>query len=629
MTRKELLRTFKLDAVYGLDFETYYDDTLSLRKMATTEYITHPDMEVQLVAVQKDSWAKAKVMTAKEFASFARTVNWANTGLLAHHTHFDGLLASHFFKVKPRMYFDTLSMARPVMPVQVGGSLAKLCAAFGLAGKRGAEALVNVKGVRFKQFDKKMIADLKYYAGGDIEQTWLLFDKLLPFCTLEELRVISTTIKMYAQPRLLIDKAMVEQVKFEENEKKEDLIADAGTYAESLRSDARFAGLLRVEGVHPPTKISAKTGKVNYAFSKTNPEFKALLNHPSEPVRALVKARLAVKSTNQEKRAERMAFRADIGAQPIYLNYWGAKTGRWSGGDKANWQNMQRGSALRRSLMAPKGYQLIIADQAQIEARLNAWFHNQTDVVEAFAKKQDVYKLAASRIYGIPYDVVDKDQRFVGKVAVLALGYGAGSARFAEMLRLGAFGPAVNISDADAKVIVDAWRRANAFIVGGWRKANNNLRMAFLNGTTVPDRVLEYQGHGAKGITLLPNGTYIRYDGVELNDENELTYISSFRRLMDGTVNYDRQKLYGGLIVENDIQALGRAIIAENVLSIEDAVPSAQLVMTTHDEVVFCVPDRYAPKALKSVVEVMTTPPKWADGLPLGVDAHISDRYDK
>lgn len=629
MTRKDLLRSFQLDAVYGLDFETYYDDTLSLRKMATTEYITHPDMEVQLVAVQKDSWAKAKVMTAKEFASFARTVNWERSGLLAHHAHFDGLLASHFFKVKPKMYFDTLSMARPVMPVQVGGSLAKLCAAFGLEGKRGAEALVNVKGVRFKQFDKKMIADLKYYAGGDIEQTWLLFDKLLPFCTLDELRVISTTVKMYAQPRLLIDKAMAEQVKIEETERKAHKMDAVGARLAELMSNNTFADMLRKVGVEPPTKISKATGKVTLALSKSDLEFKALLNHPDPQVVALVEARFAVKSTSAETRADRMAFRADIGAQPIYLNYWGAKTGRWSGGDKANWQNLQRGSALRKSLKAPKGYQLIIADQAQIEARLNAWFHNQHDVVEAFAKKQDVYKLAASRIYGIPYDVVDKNQRFVGKVAVLALGYGAGSARFAEMLRLGAFGPAVNISDEDAKVVVDAWRRANAFIVGGWRKANNNLRMAFLNGTTVPDRVLEYQGHGTKGITLLPNGTYIRYDGVELNDDNELTYISNFRRLMDGTVNYDRQKLYGGLIVENDIQALGRAIIAENVLSIEDAVPSAQLVMTTHDEVVFCVPNRYANKALKSVIEVMTTPPKWADGLPLGVDAHVSDRYDK
>lgn len=629
MTRKDLLRSFEVQAIYGLDFETYYDDTLSLRKMATTEYITHPDMEVQLVAVQKDSWAKAKVMTAKEFGAFAKTVDWSMAGLLAHHAHFDGLLASHFFGVKPKAYIDTLSMARPVMPVQVGGSLAKLCHAFGLAGKRGAEALVNVKGKRFKDFTKQEIADLKYYAGGDIEQTWLLLDKLLPFITEDELHVISTTVKMYAQPRLLIDKTMVEQVKVEEIERKEDLMADAGAYADALRSDERFAGLLRAEGVHPPTKISAKTGRVNYAFSKTNLEFKALLNHPSEPVRALVKARLAIKSTNQEKRAERMSFRADIGAQPIYLNYWGAKTGRWSGGDKANWQNMQRGSALRRSLMAPKGHQLIIADQAQIEARLNAWFHKQEDVVAAFASKQDVYKLAASRIYGIPYDVVDKPQRFVGKVAVLALGYGAGWARFAEMLRLGSFGPPVDISDADAQVVVNAWRRANSFIVAGWKKANNNARMAFVNGLSVPDGVITYEGQNGKGITRLPNGTYIRYDGIEVNESDEMTYISNFRRLADGTVNYDRQKLYGGLIVENDIQALGRAIIAQNILDTLDAVPSAQLVMTTHDEVVYCVPTRSANKALRAVVEIMTTAPDWADGLPLGVDAHISDRYDK
>jgi DNA polymerase I-like protein with 3'-5' exonuclease and polymerase domains len=51
--------------------------------------------------------------------------------------------------------------------------------------------------------------------------------------------------------------------------------------------------------------------------------------------------------------------------------------------------------------------------------------------------------------------------------------------------------------------------------------------------------------------------------------------------------------------------------------------------MTTHDEVVFCVPNRIATKALKVVREVMTTSPIWAPDMPLSVDAHMSDRYDK
>jgi hypothetical protein len=186
----------------------------------------------------------------------------------------------------------------------------------------------------------------------------------------------------------------------------------------------------------------------------------------------------------------------------------------------------------------------------------------------------------------------------------------------------------VNISDADAKMIVDAWRRANAGITNGWRKAMNNVRMAFLNNTAIDDNVIRYEGHNGKGLTILPNNTYIRYDGVEFDGE-ELTYISNFRRLADGTVNYDRQKLYGGLIVENDIQALGRVIVADNIVSIENEIPSAQLVMTTHDEVVFCVPNAAANKALRIVREVMEASPVWAPDLPLGVDAHISERYDK
>ncbi len=394
-------------------------------------------------------------------------------------------------------------------------------------------------------------------------------------------------------------------------------------------SNALFADLFRERtGADPPTKISKRTGKLTFALSKNDLEFKALLNHNDPSVVALVEARLAVKSTSAETRAERMSFRSGIGAQPIYLNYWGAKTGRWSGGDRANWQNLQRGSALRKALVAPNGHQLIIADQAQIEARLNAWFHCQSDVVEAFASKLDVYKLVASRIYGIAYDAVDKDRRFVGKVATLALGYGAGWARFAEMLRLGAFGPAVNITDTDAQTVVNAWRRANPQIVGGWRKAMNNARTAFTSKIAVEDKVITYQGYDDSMATHLPGGMYIKYSNAEF-DSGELTYTSNFRRLADGTVAQDKTKLYGGLLVENAIQALGRQIIAENILDTLDAVPSAQLVMTTHDEVVYCVPTKNANKALKLVEEIMTASPAWAPDLPLAVDAHVSARYDK
>ena len=91
-----------------------------------------------------------------------------------------------------------------------------------------------------------------------------------------------------------------------------------------------------------------------------------------------------------------------------------------------NLQNLKRGGELRRSILAPKGHVVVVADSAQIEARVLAWLSQQMDIVNAFATKQDVYKLMASAIYGVPVEDITKDQRFIGKICVLGLGYGMG-----------------------------------------------------------------------------------------------------------------------------------------------------------------------------------------------------------
>ncbi len=144
---KPLLSHFNLDAIYGVDAETYWasDYSLSDKKRGTTDYIIDDRFELQLMSVRKDSWAKPKVMERDEFIRWARTINWARTGFLAHHAHFDGLIASHHCGgVRPAMYFDTLSMARPLMPISVGGSLKAVCAAFAREAKVRFSATVRL-----------------------------------------------------------------------------------------------------------------------------------------------------------------------------------------------------------------------------------------------------------------------------------------------------------------------------------------------------------------------------------------------------------------------------------------------------------------------------------------------------
>jgi hypothetical protein len=331
---KQCMRELKLDAVYGLDWETFWSQDYTLSKLATTDYIYDQRFETQLVAVQKDSWAKPKVMEIGAFRTWAKTINWSRAGMLAHHAQFDGLIAHKHFGIQPAFFFDTLSMARALMPINVPRRLDSLARALGFAGKVHGAALTNTKGKRWAEFTKQEKAELKVYAGDDISDTWGVFLKLLEYMPLDELRLVDATMKLYCRPRLLIDKPMMQGVLDGEINRKTRLLGELGTTAKELGSDPVFAEKLTALGVDPPTKWSDKKRDTVFAFAKNDLEFKELLDHDNEDVVSLVEARLNIKSKMVESRAERLCGRAAYGPQPIYLNYWGAGPGRWSGGDK-------------------------------------------------------------------------------------------------------------------------------------------------------------------------------------------------------------------------------------------------------------------------------------------------------
>jgi DNA polymerase I-like protein with 3'-5' exonuclease and polymerase domains len=167
-----------------------------------------------------------------------------------------------------------------------------------------------------------------------------------------------------------------------------------------------MAELLTSLGVDPPTKISPATQQETYAFAKTDEEFKALLDHDDPLVQALVAARMGHKSTLEETRTERFINISRLhfphygeNLFPIALKVAGAHTHRLSGDWRLNQQNLARPSRkrpramLRESIVTPEGYTIVAGDESQIEARVNAVFCGQWDLVDVFAKGGDPYSL--------------------------------------------------------------------------------------------------------------------------------------------------------------------------------------------------------------------------------------------
>ena len=601
--------------ILTIDFETYYDRQFSLSKITTEEYVRSPDFEVIGVAVkendEKTTWFTGDYAGV---SSFLANYDWANSAVLAHNAMFDAAILTWIYGIKPKAWLDTLSMARALHGSEVGNSLAKLVQHYEL-GQKGTE-VVDALGMRREAFGKAQLDAYGSYCINDVDLTYALFGKLAPSFKLSELQLISLTIKMFSEPVLELDRKMLLEHLEGVKKRKADLLEQAGVETrDDLMSNQKFAEMLRGLGVEPPTKISLTTGKETLALAKSDEEFKALAEHPDDRVQALVAARLGNKSTLEETRTERFLGIASRGKMPVPLQYYAAHTGRWGGADKLNLQNLPARGAnagkLKNAIRAPKGYVLIDSDSSQIEARMLAWLSGQDDLVEAFAKGEDVYKIMASAIYAKDESEITKEERFVGKTTILGAGYGMGAKKFGAQLKT--FG--MEIEEGEAIRIINVYRQTYPSITGLWTQGRHTVEAMAKNQNT-PFGNGCVQVHGDLGI-LLPNGLYQRYPNLrKIKSADGDQYVYDSRR---GAV-----KIYGGKLVENICQALARCIIGEQMLRI---AKKYRPVLTVHDAVACIAPEEEVKEAVAYVEECMRWTPDWAAGLPVNCEAGYGKTY--
>lgn len=614
------------DQIAFCDYETFFDSTYTLKKMKMTEYIRDTRFEAQTCAIKLGDAPASSHVGFEAIADALHGIDWSRTAFCGHHTQFDGLIATHHFGVYPAFWLDTLSMARGVYGVDASHSLGPLCERLGRPGKVHGQALKDVQGERLKDMTDEQRAALAEYNGDDADDTAFVFSKLRPFVTEEELHVIDMTIRMYVEPILVIDEERVQRAYEDERERKAKLLEAVGLPMSELSSSDKFAEHLRALGIEPPTKISMRTKRRTWAFSKQDIDFKVLQQHPDERVRNLIEARLASKSTLVETRAKTIAGRAEY-PTPIYLNYWGARTGRWSGGDGANYQNLPKkgvGFELRRSLCAPPGTTLVISDAAQIEARMLAWDADQRDVLDAFASGRDVYCLDATNMYGRAITKEQPNERQVGKTFRLGAGYGASGRKINYMMKIGAIGPSIMQPLEETEQLIAAWRAANNYIVRYWHEAFNCAVTAFMHRQQVPFHSVCFEGTKRGGYIHLPNNTWLFYPGVHWTDTDCTHGDGMAYAGRNGLVNF-----WHGLVVENVIQALARAVLAHQLVQMEETLGDIRIATTTHDEVVAVVPEAESESYAREITRIMSTPPEWARGLPLSAETHISPIYQK
>jgi len=602
-----------------LDFETYYDNKYSLKKLTMEEYIRDPKFQVKGVGIkvnnEKTEWASG---SKKEIQKYLQGFDWQNSMVVAHNTLFDGAILNWCYGIDPRVLVDTLCMSRALHGVATSASLQALAERYGI-GEKGTE-VVEAEGKRRSDFTEEELSRYGDYCINDVELTYKLFSIFIAEgFPKQELRVIDMTLRMFTNPTLEVDSDLLHKHLMTIKKNKENLLISSGIHKDDLMSNQKFARVLETFGVEPPKKISPTTGKETFAFAKSDEQFIKLLEHPNEKVKKLVDARLGIKSTLEETRTQRFIDIGSRGKLPIPVRYYAAHTGRWGGDDKINIQNLpSRGpnaKKLKSSILAPEGYKLIDADSSQIEARVLSWFAGQDDLTNSFARGEDVYKKMASIIYSVSEEDVTKEQRFVGKTTILGAGYGMGSIKFQAQLKNYGFDMDID----EARRVINIYRETNWKINQLWRDCQNMLRY-MVNGdnyniATHLEGVVQVIPKD-KAI-LLPSNLLLRYDNLKAQPTDKGAEYMYKTRM--GYI-----KIYGGKVVENLCQALARCIIAEQMLQIRKKYT---IGLTVHDSIVACVKEEEVEEAQRYMEACMRQTPPWAKGLPLDCESGVGKNY--
>ena len=363
----------------------------------------------------------------------------------------------------------------------------------------------------------------------------------------------------------------------------------------AVRKDDNFVAALEKLGVAVQYKTT-KTGRRKPALAKTDDFVKELQAHSDPRVRKRIEARLKASSNIERTRAETFLKATDDGKRPLPLplRYYAAHTGRSGGSDKMNVQNLPRGGAHRRSLMAPQGHVLVGCDASQIEVRVLAWLARDEPTLAAFRDGRDPYKAFAVDLYQLDSEEqVTGEQRRVAKSAVLGLGFGAGAQGFVNYCKI----MGIEIDPFEAKRVVDTYRRTRPAVPAYWHAVEQEVRR--------------------NGEILLPSGRKMVYPQMA---RETFTRPAPFQK-----VKGEVSKLWHGLLTENVVQATARDVtLRHHAIEIGRRYP---VVMLVHDEVVCSVPTEQGSQCLQEMIEIMQEPPQWALDLPLAAEGDIGKNY--
>lgn len=671
------------------DFETYWASDYTLSRMSPLAYVMGDRYETQSCAIKVNDEKTGIYFGHNAIAARLDELDIPNSALLAHNNSgFDSYISSYRFKLKPKMWLCTVAMARAQHAKTIGVSLAKLVRHYGL-GEKNAAVLHQTKGRYLSEFTADEIERMRIYNGEDSDQCYALFKLLRQEFSMHELWQIDAVIRMRTEPKLCVDREMLSGALVVERASKRTALmelahmlrlARSGTAKETnwanddeaaeyvrseLASAPKFAAMLLARGVECPMKLSPSdpdSGKMVPALAKSDREFIALQEHDDELVACAARTRLAVKSTLLETRIEKLLEANEMagGLLPVPIRYCGADTTWRDSGEEYNMLNLPRVSkskpkvsdALRNGIRAPKGKLIIVADQSNIELRVNhtLWQVPYSTTMWAANPDADLYRAGAVKAHGCTEAEVTFDMRQLEKVKQLGLGFGAGADTFrvvaktqfgvdlARIMRhvtqdeIDAAGPGYEFeADKDGWAVVcerdpaleavTTWRADHSEITAGWKVCNLALQWIEAGDEMALD-ALGLVSTCKDGLRLHTGRNHIiRYPDLreELNKKTK-------RREWVYASGRHRARIYGPKADENIVQALARDTVMDCTVAFFKET-GLRPALRPYDELVYVVEAAAATELLAVLQTIMRTPPKWWPSLNVWSEGGIAATY--
>lgn len=659
--------------VVTLDFETFWSskEKYSLSKIGPIEYIRDPRFFVQCVAVRVDK-GPVEVMTHDKGIDLKKYhLESSDTITVGHNiSGFDALVLSEHYGIKPHCVIDTIALCHWLGLSRISAVSHKaITNLLGHGTKQNGTAVSD--GLReLSEFSPEERKFFLQYCHDDTlqcsENFFSMYDAM-DKGKIDALITMMLTARMATHPAFVPDIGMLRDYVLKLDAGTEEArnklaqfmhFPTAQDMLKAIRSRSEFPKLLEQLGCPCPMKRSEKQGKDIPAISKTDLEFKKLLDHPDERVRMLVSTRLEQNSSIQRSRAVNLI---DLGNKPvpIPLCAFKAHTGRYTAGsesevsDGLNFQNLSKRDpnmlTIRKAIKAPNGYKVVACDSSQIEARMLAWVAGQDDLVEQFRSGADPYAEMASKIFHIDAKTIHdaaknnddpnhnkyKTYRNVGKTCILSAGYGVGAQKFSDtLLRSG-----VKLDEDEAKHLEIArmahktYRDNSQAIIGLWNTCERVLSdMLFAANRKEIVKGYQFGEHkmlcwGVKYIPCtsilapyieLPNGYCLWYPNLRSNGDGLV-----YDRFIHGKVT--ETKIYGGALTENCIQALAFAMLSWQACRVfMNKVP---IHCNIHDAWIAVVPNADVDRARGTIERYMSSTPMWLSGFPVGCECEVGTDF--